>query len=302
MNCDETALTFVCGDNLLVGVLARPRRDVPTADTAVIVVAGGPQYRVGSHRQFALLSRALAGAGYPVLRFDARGAGDSGGEPRDFEARDDDITAAIAAVRRQLPGIGRVVLLGLCDGASAALLYLHRRADRAVSGLGLLNPWVRTPAGLARTYIKHYYLRRLAQPDFWHKLLAGAVSPRALRDLAGNLRLAGRRGPAASATSMPFPQAMAAAWRAFSGPILLVLSGDDYTAREFVDHVAMRPEWQGNLDRGNVTRVDLAGANHTFANAFDRQRVASEVLGWLGRVAPLPTGPGSRVVHNGGVL
>ena len=48
-------------------------------------MVGGPQYRVGSHRQFTLMARAFAAAGYPVLRFDYRGIGDSEGESRGFE-------------------------------------------------------------------------------------------------------------------------------------------------------------------------------------------------------------------------
>ena len=39
----------------------------------MVIVVGGPQYRAGSHRQFTLLARHIAAAGYPVLRFDARG-------------------------------------------------------------------------------------------------------------------------------------------------------------------------------------------------------------------------------------
>ncbi len=82
MNYTETALRFTCADEYLFGILACPERP---SDTGVVIVVGGPQTRVGSHRQFVLLSRALAAAGYPVLRFDVRGMGDSSGEQRDFE-------------------------------------------------------------------------------------------------------------------------------------------------------------------------------------------------------------------------
>src|SRR5690349_24048098 len=52
----------------------------------VLLVVGGPQYRVGSHRQFALLCRRLAGRGVPALRFDYRGMGDADGAARTFES------------------------------------------------------------------------------------------------------------------------------------------------------------------------------------------------------------------------
>ena len=58
---EETA-QFSCGGDTLYGVLARPQKSVHTARTGVVVIVGGPQTRVGSHRQFVLLSRALAAA------------------------------------------------------------------------------------------------------------------------------------------------------------------------------------------------------------------------------------------------
>jgi len=60
----------------------------------VLIIVGGPQYRVGSHRQFVLLARHLAAQGIPVMRFDVRGMGDSKGKPRNFGQLDDDLRAA----------------------------------------------------------------------------------------------------------------------------------------------------------------------------------------------------------------
>ena len=95
MNFTEHALSFTCAGEKLLGIVAAP--ELPKS-TGVLVLVGGPQYRVGSHRQFRLLARALAKAGYPLMRFDYRGMGDSIGDLRNFEAVNDDITAAIDAV------------------------------------------------------------------------------------------------------------------------------------------------------------------------------------------------------------
>ena len=151
----ESALVFPCEGDRLVGVVGAGHRDL-----GVVIVVGGPQYRAGSHRQFVLLARHLAAQGFPVLRFDVRGMGDSEGAQRPFDALTPDIAAAIAALQSQQPQVRRVVLWGLCDGASAALLYLHERPDPRVQGLVLLNPWVRSEASLARTHVKHYYRQR----------------------------------------------------------------------------------------------------------------------------------------------
>ena len=119
MNYTEEPALFACEGDTLLGVLARP--ELP-AQTGVVVIVGGPQYRAGSHRQFVLLSRALGAAGYPVLRFDYRGMGDSTGAQRDFEAVSADIAAAIGALQQRVPAVRQVALWGLCDGASIAKL------------------------------------------------------------------------------------------------------------------------------------------------------------------------------------
>ena len=289
MNGAERALLFACGGETLVGMLSVPARP---RETALLVVVGGPQYRAGSHRQFVLLARRLAAEGYAALRFDCRGMGDSSGDARDFESVSDDIGAAVDALLDACPGVRRVVLWGLCDGASASLLYLHDTADRRIAGLCLINPWVRSQASLARTHVKHYYAQRLRQPEFWRKLLTGGVAGQALQGLLANLRLAGRSpAPAAAAAAEPFQTRMARAWGDFRGAILLVLSGDDYTAREFGEYVAADPAWRGRLQRQGVERCDVAGADHTFSDTAMRQAAESATVAWLlrqwpGRAAP----------------
>ncbi|HEY0584958.1 MAG TPA: hydrolase 1, exosortase A system-associated, partial [Pseudoduganella sp.] len=165
---DECALAFDCEGETLVGILS------PAATAArrgVLVIVGGPQYRAGSHRQFALLARQLAAQGIPALRFDYRGLGDSSGAARTFEHVAADIRSAIDAFQAAVPGLQEVVLWGLCDAAAAALFYGRR--DPRVTGLVLLNPWARSAAGLARSTLKHYYWARLRDPALWRKLARG---------------------------------------------------------------------------------------------------------------------------------
>ncbi len=279
MNYTEQTVTFACEQDTLAGILAVPEI---AASTGVIVIVGGPQYRAGSHRQFVLLSRALAAAGYPVLRFDYRGMGDSTGAQRDFTIVSADIAAAITALQSRLPSVQRVVLWGLCDGASAALLYCHDTNDSRVRGLCLLNPWVRSEASLARAHVKHYYTRRLVQKEFWTKLFSGKVAISALAGLWQNVRLmSGRSRSSAAAQQQPFQHRMALAWRKFDSGILLLLSDDDYTAKEFLEYARMDAAWAGLLERAQVVRHDLAGADHTFSGSAPRAEVEFLTLDWF---------------------
>jgi exosortase A-associated hydrolase 1/exosortase A-associated hydrolase 2 len=286
--CLESTLTLPCAGLALPAVLALPAPGGVVHALGVLVVVGGPQYRIGSHRQFVQLARRLAAQGYPVLRFDVRGMGDSPGEPRSFEDLNDDIAAGIDGLLKAVPTLRSVVLWGLCDGAAASLLYLHERADPRVAGLCLLNPWARSPQGLARTQIRHYYGARLLQPAFWRKLLRGGVGLRALRDLAGNVRQASAR--AAPAAAQPFQQRMAEAWRAFPGRILLLLSAQDLTAQEFAEHARTDPAWSGLLARANVQRDMLAEADHTLSTPQPRAQMELLTLQWLATLSASPAG------------
>ena len=295
MNYIEEALGFNCMGDTLLGIVARPT--VP-ATSGFVVVVGGPQYRVGSHRQFVLLSRRLATAGYAVLRFDYRGMGDSGGPPRPFDNVSQDIAAAINALQEQVPSVQHIILWGLCDGASAALLYCHATGDPRVHALCLLNPWVRSEASQARTQVKHYYLQRLRQKEFWHKLVRGGVAWQALAGLARNVRLtleaARKNGNLPSKESVSnepvqsFQRRMAAGWYAFTGPIMLILSGNDYTAKEFLGCLNDDPAWKKALAHPGLARHDLPGVDHTFSTAIARAQVEALTLSLGHQMCPSP--------------
>jgi exosortase A-associated hydrolase 1 len=190
----EEVVEIHCRQSRMWGILSRPSGQVPPAPVAVLIVVGGPQYRVGSHRQFVLLARALAAAGFAALRFDCRGMGDSEGEKLTFEAIEPDIDAAIEALLTACPGAQRVAIWGLCDAASAALMHatLDARVTAlviAIHGRAARRPWRRCACG-------HYYLRRIVQRDFWVKLLSWRT-PLA-RVAAGVLRRGRRKTPSRS--------------------------------------------------------------------------------------------------------
>lgn len=280
MNFSEKTLVFDCLGERLLGVVALPEM---SQRTGVLIVVGGPQYRAGSHRQFLLLSRTLAAAGYPTMRFDYRGMGDSSGEQGSFEAVDDDIAAAIAAFRLHCPELESIVLWGLCDAATAALLYWDRTRDARLGGLVLLNPWVRSEATLARTHIKHYYVQRMLQAEFWRKLLSGrlGIGP-ALRGLLGSLMRARQASTGeGAAAELSFQQRMMRALQDFPGAMLLILSGDDYTAKEFLEVCRGDAQVQRALAAPHLTRIEVAAADHTFSSRDWRQAVETATLAWL---------------------
>jgi exosortase A-associated hydrolase 1 len=264
----EHAVAFGAANAPLVGVLHTP--DALRGTRGVVVVVGGPQYRVGSHRQFLLLARLLAERGVPVLRFDQHGCGDSGGDSAGFDCLDDDLRAAIDELLIREPRLQRVCLWGLCDGASAALIYAA--SDPRVDQLILLNPWVRSEGSLAQAYLDNYYGRRLRSPAFWRKVLSNPVAMiRGLSGYADNRRESARTAMAQAPT---FVERMLDGARAFRGRILVVLSGADTVAAEFSALVEREAGWRKTFSREGVATLNLAAANHTFSRREWRDRVA----------------------------
>ena len=281
VNHSEMPLLFEVAGEQLLGIAALPES---AGDCGVVMVVGGPQYRVGSHRQFLLLSRRLADAGFPTFRFDYRGMGDSTGALRDFECVSDDLGAAIDAFVQACPQVKKVILWGLCDAASAILLALHAKPDERVCGVVLLNPWVRSETSLAQTHIKHYYGQRLMQAEFWRKLFSGKLRIFAsAREFLSNAAKARGGRAVGRVRAVSFQDRMAAGLRQFSGQTLLVLSEQDYTAREFIDYANADQLWEGLIASPGVTRCDIPDADHTFSSAVLRSRVEDETLAWLER-------------------
>lgn len=284
MTWRESAFLFRCDDDELVGIVAAPADDAEVRDVGVLVVVGGPQYRVGSHRQFVLLSRYLAENCIPCMRFDYRGMGDASGAERDFEHVGKDLRAAMDAFFSQVPSLERVIVWGLCDGASAACLYA--REDIRVAGLILLNPWVKTEGGVARILLRHYYLRRLLDGSFWRKLLAGGVSiGRSAGDLAGAAFSAQRSSQEGDGSAISLPERMADALLASQVPFSVFLSRRDYVAREFEDVARRSLKWQKLLLGDRHLGTEHFDTDHTFSTAKARSEAAFATLDQVRRLA-----------------
>ena len=289
----EIPVTFLSDDRQLIGILHQTDR---VEHRGVLIVVGGPQYRVGSHRQFLLLARYLARHNIPVLRFDYHGMGDSDGDEANFESVDNDICSAIDTFFKYVPELTEVVIWGLCDAASAALLYAYR--DHRIYGLVLLNPWVRTETTMARTYLRHYYVKKIVDPSFWKGLFRGDVNIRKATGsfaqaigaavgqeetpaLAEKLITFRENQSSKSANVVPYTSRMLQGMSKFKGHVLFILSGDDLTAAEFKDTVAGSRRWRKLIRRPTVTWYDFPESNHTFSRREWRDRVAQWTLEWL---------------------
>ena len=125
-------------------------------------------------------------------------------------------------------------------------------------------------------------------------LLRGGVDVQgALGGVARAARLArggGRRGTDAerspdpdALTARPFQDRMSAGLAAFAGPVLLLMSGRDLTAREFDEYSTANPRWKELLARSSVERREFADADHTFSSAASREQAEATTIDWIDR-------------------
>lgn len=236
--------------------------DEAPASTGLLIVSGGNEVRSGAWAGQALLAAEIAAAGFPVLRFDRRGVGDSDGSNGGFRTSAPDIAVALAAFRAA--GVQRIVAFGNCDAASALMLSDGAGCDALV----LSNPWtIESNDGgdvAPPEVVRAHYRQRLSDPRALLRLVTGKVSP---GKLIASLRDALRPAPPASSLA----QDMAAGLKQFSGPVTILIAERDRTAQAF------RAAWDKRDDRLRT----CPGASHSYVEAPARDWLRDQLLAEL---------------------
>ncbi len=275
----------------MFGILHLP--DKP-ASRGLLVVTGGPTYRVGPHRMNVTLGRELTDAGIPVMRFDFLGTGDSDGDLRTHkqgEAVLTDIRAAIDKFFEQAPGLENVAIWGLCRGAIRTLEYAYQ--DSRVSGIVLLNPRVDNDKIGAVASIKHYYWQRLTNPEFYRKMISGKIDTiQSFKDLS-KIVLAALKPSSKSASGEP-ERPVKAPWfvpvekliedgfTRFDGHFLVILGGADLEAAKFREIIKSSPVLRKRTGDSEISIRHLAGASHTFSRRESLTTIIQWTQEWIG--------------------
>ncbi len=153
---------------------------------AIILASAGAVHRIGASRLYVTMARAWAERGFPVLRLDIGGIGDSlpfpGMTENDtYSARAvADIGEAAAALPEECRTAGLVVA-GLCSGAHVA--FHAALTLRGIVGIIMMNPivfyWKPSDALEVSAWMTHKEVRRYQQRvtslDSWRRVLQGKV-------------------------------------------------------------------------------------------------------------------------------
>ena len=231
---EETRLAFRNHEGLtLQGILHLP--DV-VRGTGVVIAHGFTGSKDTNF--FPELARQLAALGYPVLRFDFSGNGESEGtfESRTYTLYVEDLEAAVWQLQRFVP---RVVVIGFSMGGAVATLHAAKHGGAA--GLVLLAPAFRLLG------------------ERWDLELLRSQGYVTFQDSHGRTRTL-RRAYFEDLAQHDYP----ALARHIHVPVLLLVGTDDRT----VDPAACH-EFMENLGTSRKQILTLQGENHVFHNRAD---------------------------------
>lgn len=251
-------LTFDCGGAQLCASL-----DEADGATGILMVTGGSQTRIGSHRLYERLANSLAKRGFPCFRFDRRGVGDSAGDDPGYRGSAADLAAAAARFRAERPNLRHVVGIGLCDGATALALY---GAEAGIDGVVMINPWLVEAEADAPppAAIRRHYREQLLSLSGWKRFFRGSVSYRKL--------LRGVAKAAKPIEGSELAAEVAHALRNSREPAVLILATGDATA------IAAAREMRARSFQGLARTEEIATDSHTFAKPGDIEALTSAIL------------------------
>ena len=134
----ENPFFFKSGANRLFGVIHTPGSSI--ANRGFVLIHPFGEEKLWSHRVFVNFAREAANRGYPVLRFDLAGHGDSDSHSElcSIDSYLDDIEAAKLIFSQKFPQTDEITLVGLRLGATLAYLSAVRFGE--ASSLILWEP------------------------------------------------------------------------------------------------------------------------------------------------------------------
>lgn len=271
----EETISIKLRRRFLHGILHAPDT-YGSKKTIVIMINGGPQTRVGSHRLYTQLARYLCRLNFIVLRFDYEGLGDSDGDFSGFRFSAPSIEAVLRYANSRFGRETKKVLWAICDGATASILY-GAQHDEAVSGIIVCNPYISDESSSARVKMKHYYLKRMFDRSFWMRLISKDFQP---FESLKNFIISMIHGYGYSSIKPGLLKSRARlgdeimeCLQKFKGQIGVILSTTDLVASEFNDLFIywMKKKKFYNIDA--ITVEYIQNASHTFMDPADKKKM-----------------------------
>jgi pimeloyl-ACP methyl ester carboxylesterase len=266
----------------------------------VVILSGGLHgtSTVGRNRTFLRLAERLASAGYPVLRFDYHGIGESTGLAGGFGSDAPFATDAVAAARwMEDQGIDQIVLLGKCFGARLA--WAAAGDVRGLAGVVAIDSPMHHYGKGERRITEHVragtveLVRRTVRPE----TLRGLLDPKRRRSYQhvaqAKVRALRNRVSGDSSTDGDYSDRVSRSLvSSFERlverrvPVLFLYGSQDKAYHAFA-HAREGPLGRLIERAGSLTDVQtIAGEVEGFAYAELQERVVDTAIAWLDRRFP----------------
>ncbi len=274
----------------MVGMLHEP--PTPGGDAgplAALLLPGGAQTRLGAGRALVALARLLAARGMPTLACDWAGQGDSEGTPVPFTDRASQIAAARLALA-EATGTSRQLVIGICDGASAALLAAGEEdggkdesVPRQLAGLVLVNCWMRDDdLAPPRGWLTGALARRLSGGRTRREGGLALLPSSSWRGVWTGLRTA---HPLRAQEEGKLEARLRAAAAACPAPVLWVMARHDPTGRDALTRLR-HPRWRRLIRERGHRRLVLAGEDHGLLDPRSRLALVMTIQEMFRPAAP----------------
>ena len=290
---------------LLYGMLHHPPSGAIPQETGIVILNPGPTDRNGPHRLYFELAERFATEGYPVLRFDARGVGESEGEWNEgIEGSPildvfteiqkgiwvPDTEAAINFIISRT-GVHDVVLGGLCGGAITALLAGAEHPK--VLGMFLMGTPITLSSATSRIEDlpeqvlrrdARMYIEKLLRPSAWFRLLTLKTDFSTFWGVLKS-RLCFWTKPRKTMATETINTKMNPLFiqnfkLAVTGrkKVILIYSENDYLWHEFKEYFLPS---LGNESTHSFDLTTLPNANHNVTETDCQDKLQSVLLSWL---------------------
>ena len=271
----ERAVKIVCESHSLLGILHNTEK---FTDAGVLMYSGGYQTRIGPHRKFVKLARAISKSGISVFRFEPRGLGDSEGTVSDVESLENDIKCALDAFHAEYNSLKNVIIVSMCDGASVSLHYAD--SDSRIAALVLINPWISRSDHDTTLSIKKYYIDRLLSIGFWPSVIKRrkAYSKMLVSVLKSfNHLIQFQKYDLNTTDSQTIKQ-----YYCFDGSVALMLSGNDIVAAEFQTAMSQSGlHYRSKCIESRRLIAKFPHADHTFSDKHSYMELETAIVDWL---------------------
>lgn len=263
----------------LVGIVTEPATPVP-GRPAVVVLNAGLIHRVGPNRLHVQLARRLAAAGFPVLRFDFSGIGDS--KPRTdnrpfLDAAVEETRAAMDFLQSSR-GVEQFVLAGICSGADSALRAAC--GDERVTGAVLIEGFAIALPG----FFFYHHRKNLLRVRSWLRLLSGKSETVSQVRAAAAARKSEDEIDIVSYFAQPDREVLLDELRGLRRrdvSMLFLYSTESpayYSYRRLLHRKLRRTR-----GAGHVQSEAIDGADHTFTRLSDQRHLLKTVESWAAK-------------------